>query len=107
MTGYVVITGDTFSRIVENIDGKWFMPFHNVGPQHALYLLPFSVHLFLLPTLLPPISPIWHSYYLLLAFPPILKDEWLIKLVMVVVVMLPLSMLRNIARLEKVGNINC
>lgn len=88
--------------------------------MHYIYCPSLSIYFFFLPcflsfplpTLLPLFSPSCLFYSLLtlsflLAFPPILKDEWLIKLVMVVVVMLPLSMLRNIARLEKVGNINC
>jgi len=56
MAGYVVITGDTFSRILRQI------------------------------------AP---------GAPDIVYDEVLIKTVMVVAVMMPISMLRNIARLEK------
>jgi len=60
MAGYVVITGDTFSRILRQI------------------------------------AP---------GAPDIVYDEVLIKTVMVVAVMMPISMLRNIARLEKVDHV--
>jgi len=88
-----------------------YLPCPPISSSYPSSYPPSSLSSFLL-NLLPLFSPSWLFYSLLtlsflLAFPPILKDEWLIKLVMVVAVMLPLSMLRNIARLEKVGNINC
>ena len=77
MAGYVVITGDTFSRIVENL-GKWFVPAilqrgpPNLQLHHALYSLPplssyfsfppSSLPFPLLAFLLPPHSLFYPSY---------------------------------------------
>ena len=43
MAGYVVITGDTFSRIVENL-GKWFVPaISQCGPQTCRCTMPLPL----------------------------------------------------------------
>ena len=92
MAGYVVITGDTFSRILRQIGQDLVLPspFRTHTHTHTHTIL---THTHVLPPLPAPGAP------------DIVYDEVLIKAVMVVAVMMPISMLRNIARLEKVDHV--